>query len=88
MREQDTELTDWDKSFLNAMDEEELLRLMHAANYLDVRSLFDASCQIIARRWEGKRVEDIRRMYGIANDFSPDQENQIIMENKKLGLHN
>lgn len=81
------ELTDWDKSFLGSFSEEQLLRLTHAANYLDVRSLYSACCRTIAKRWEGKKVDELRKMYGIEDDFSSDEEHQMIQENKKLGLN-
>lgn len=81
------ELTAWDKSFLNSLDEEQLLRLTHAANYLDVRSLFSACCRTMAKRWEGKRVDELRKTYGIEGDFTSDEEHQMLQENKKLGLN-
>lgn len=81
------ELTDWDKSFLSSFSEEQLLKLTHAANYLDIRSLFSACCRTIAKRWEGKRVDELRRMYSIEGDFSSDEEHQMIQENKKLGFN-
>ena len=84
--DQGQELTDWDKEFLDSLSEEPLLRLLHAANYLDIRSLLDGCCTTMARRWEGRRVEEIRRMYNIVNDFPPDVESQLIQENRKLGL--
>jgi hypothetical protein len=65
-----------------------LFELMHVSNYLDIESLFDACCQTIARQWEGKRVEDIRKMYNIKCDFAPDEEHQMLMESKKLGMDN
>lgn len=83
-----TKLTDWQKVFLDSMSEEELFKLTHVSNYLDIRSLFDACCRVIGKRWEGKKVEEIRQMYNIENDFAPDEEHQMLLENKKLGLDN
>lgn len=82
------DLTDWDKTFLKSLSEDNLFRLTHAANYLNVPSLLDACCKTIAKSWEGKKVEEIRRMYRIENDFAPDEEHQMLMESKKLGLDN
>lgn len=79
-------LTEWSKSFFKDIPEVELLRLMHAANYLDVTGLLDSACQTIAKRWEGKKVEEIRRMYGIVSDFDADEEHKMLLDCKKLGL--
>lgn len=79
-------LDDWDKNYLNSMDDEELFKLMHAANYLDIRTLLDALCQTVAKNWEGKKVEDIRKMYNLENDFEVETEHQMMQENKRIGL--
>lgn len=76
-----------DQSYLGSMEEEHLFRLMHAANYLDVKSLYSACCSITAKRWEGKRVEDIRRMYNIQSDFAPEEENQMLRDSRRLGMN-
>lgn len=81
-------LTPTDKTLLSNMDEERLLRLMHAANYLDIRGLLNTICQTIAKRWEGKKVEEIRKMYNIESDFKPEEEYQMLQEIKKLGFDN
>lgn len=82
----DLELTEEDKSYMSLFSEEDLLELMHASNFLDVGCLFDTCCKLMAKRWEGKKVEEIRRMYGIRGDFGFDEESQMIQDNKRLGL--
>lgn len=82
------ELSAWDRNFLNSMSELELFQLLHAANYLDVRSLFNASCLTVAKSWEGKKVDEIRRMYQIEGDFTPEEEHQLLLESKRLGMDN
>jgi len=81
------EQAEWDKKFLASFREEELLRVMHVANYLDIVSLHEACCRIFAKKWENSKVDEIRKMYGIENDFSSDEERFIVLENKKLGLN-
>lgn len=83
----DRNLTTNDMLLLGKLPEDGLLELMHASNYLDVRCLFNACSQIVAKRWESKKVEEIRRMYNIVGDFAPEEENQMIQECKKLGLN-
>lgn len=81
-----TKLSAWETEFLNAMSEEEFLQVTHAANYLDVRTLFDCCCHLIAKKWEGKKVEEIRQMYNIKSDFDPEEEYLMLQDTKKLGL--
>lgn len=78
--------TEWDKSFLNEMKEEQLLGLLHAANFLDVESLYEAACQTVAKRWESRKVEEIRKQYRIHSDYSLEEEQQMRLLSKRLGL--
>lgn len=80
--------TDGFKEFFKSLPEQKLFELMHVSNYLDIESLFDACCRTVAKQWEGKRVEDIRKMYNIKCDFTPDEEHQMLMESKKFGMDN
>lgn len=82
------EPSEWDRAFISSLSEEDLFRLMHVANYLNVASLLDACCRKVAKTWEGKKVEEIRKMYLIENDFPPEEEHQMLMESKKLGMDN
>jgi len=77
-RKSEVHITDWDRAFLNALSEEELFKLIHVANYLDVSSLFESACHIVA-----KRVEEIRHIYELESDFSPGEEHQILPENSR-----
>lgn len=86
-QESNYEMTDRDKAFLNSISELELFQLTHVANYLDVKTLFSACCQIIANKWEGLKVAELRKTYNIEGDFSAEEENQILQENRKLGMN-
>lgn len=79
-------LTEWQKEFLKLPKEEHLFRLLHVANFLDVSSLFDATCATIAKRWEAKKVEEIRKQYRIHCDYSQEEEQQMRLLTKRLGL--
>lgn len=76
-----------DMKFLAAFAEVDLLKLMNAANYLDIKGLYGACCKFMATRWEGMRVEEIRKAYNIRNDLTREEEIQIIQENKRIGLN-
>lgn len=75
-----------ERAFLESLDEEKLLTVLHAANYLNIERLYDSCCRFMAKKWEGKRVDEIRRMYGIVSDLSAEEENQILQESTRLGM--
>lgn len=53
-----------------------------AANYLNIKSLLDLTCAKVASMIKGKSPEQIREMFGIENDFTPEEEEKIREENK------
>lgn len=55
---------------------------MQAANYLDIKNLIDLTCQTLANMMIGKSPEEIRQMYNIENDFTPEEEEEIRKENR------
>jgi hypothetical protein len=64
-------LDDWDKTFLAKLNQEQLFELILAANYLDIKTLLDATCKTVADMIIGKSPEQIRSLFQIKNDFSP-----------------
>lgn len=86
-RDQEIVLTAWDRGFFGSMSDVELLKLLHVASFLDVRTLFNAGCHIIGKQWEGKRVDEIRKMYNLKNDFTPEEESQMLKDTKALGMN-
>lgn len=75
------ELKKWDAEFLN-VDTDTLYYLLLAANYLDVRDLLDLVCQKVADMIKGKYPEEIRKIFNIKNDFTPEEEAEIRRENE------
>ncbi|XP_058181382.1 SKP1-like protein 1 [Rhododendron vialii] len=76
----DEQLKTYDAEFLDT-DQEVLFRLLLAANYLDVRELLDATCQKVADMIKGYTPEEIRKTFKIANDFTPEEEEEVRKEN-------
>jgi len=72
---------EWDAAFVN-IEEELLFEIILAANYMDIKPLLDLTCAKVAANIRGKTPEQIRRIYNIRNDFTPEEEAQIIEENK------
>ena len=59
-----------------------LLQLILAANYLDIKPLLDLTCAKIASMMKDKTTEEMRQIFNIVNDFTPEEEAQVREENK------
>lgn len=75
------DISAWDADFLKT-DQGTLLELILAANYLDIKGLLDVSCKTVANMIKGKLPEEIRTIFNIKNDFTPEEEEQIRKENE------
>ena len=51
-------------------------------NYMDIKPLLELASAKVASIIKGKTTEEIRKTFGIVNDFTPEEEQQIIEENK------
>ena len=71
----------WDQEFCK-VDLNTLFELILAANYLDIHQLLDVTCKSIANIIKGKSPEEIRKIFNIKNDFTPEEEEQVRKENE------
>ena len=71
----------WHADFVN-VDQEMLFEIVMAANYLDIKPLLELSCAKVASLIKGKSVQEIRQFFNIENDFTPEEEEQVMQENK------
>ncbi|XP_010029648.1 SKP1-like protein 1B isoform X2 [Eucalyptus grandis] len=69
-RVNDEELKTWDVDFVKS------------ANYLNIKSLLDLTCQTVADMIKGKTPEEIRKTFSIRNDFTPEEEEEVRRENQ------
>ena len=74
------DITPWDAEFCR-VDQSTLFELILAANFLDIKSLLDLTCKTVANMIKGKTPEEIRKLFNIKNDFTPEEEEQIKKEN-------
>jgi S-phase kinase-associated protein 1 len=74
------DLKAWDKDFIN-VDQATLFELILAANYLNIRNLLDLTCQAVADNIKDKTPEEIRKIFNIKNDFTPEEEEEVRREN-------
>ncbi|GJN19320.1 hypothetical protein PR202_gb06584 [Eleusine coracana subsp. coracana] len=75
------DLKAWDAGFVQ-VDQATLFELILAANYLNIKSLLDLTCQTVADMIKGKTPEEIRETFNIKNDFTPEEEAAIRKENE------
>jgi S-phase kinase-associated protein 1 len=75
------ELKTFDAKFVQ-VDQATLFALILAANYLDIKGLFDLTCQTVADMMKDKTPEQICEMFNIKNDFTPEEEAEIRKENQ------
>ncbi|XP_062144226.1 SKP1-like protein 1B [Alnus glutinosa] len=80
-RTSDDDLKAWDVEFVK-VDQATLFDLILAANYLNIKSLLDLTCQTVADMIKGKTPEEIRKTFNIKNDFTPDEEEEVRRENQ------
>ncbi|KAL5698947.1 suppressor of kinetochore protein mutant [Ranunculus cassubicifolius] len=64
------------------IDQAVLFDLIMAANYLNVKGLLDLTCQTVADMIKEKTPEEIRKTFGIENDFTPEEEAELRRENQ------
>nr|GMD72209.1 SKP1-like protein 1A [Ipomoea batatas] len=70
------DLKDFDANFIK-VDHQTLSDLIIAANFLNVKSLLDLTCQAVANLIEKMTVEEVRKFFNIQNDFTPEEEEEI-----------
>lgn len=77
---EDVKIDDWDRDFFN-VDYGEFFEILMAANYLDIKKILDVGSKIIADQLKGMEPEEIRKTFGIKNDYTPEEEAKIREEN-------
>ncbi|KAL6527475.1 SKP1-like protein 1A [Orobanche gracilis] len=75
------DLKSFDSDFVK-VDQATLFDLILAANYLNIKSLLDLTCQTVADMIKGKTPEEIRKTFNIKNDFTPEEEEEVRRENQ------
>ncbi|TNV76301.1 hypothetical protein FGO68_gene15301 [Halteria grandinella] len=68
----------WFATFININPLEDLMDLIACANYLDVPSLVELGCAKVGCLMKHKSIPELRGMFGIVNDFAPEEELAIV----------
>ena len=73
-------LARFDDDFVDA-DNDTLIDLVHAAEYLNIKKLFDLTCKAMADKLKGRTIDGIRKTFGIVNDYTKEEEEEVRREN-------
>lgn len=81
-------VSEWDKKFVQVDDPilppsqwSNLFDLTMAANYLDVKSLLDLTCQAWADELTAKTPDEIRSRFNLKDDLTPGKKEEIMKNN-------
>jgi S-phase kinase-associated protein 1 len=80
-------LDEWDYNFIfshlikNGVECKLLSEMLHYANYLEIDTLEELCAASFASLIKNKSPEEIRKIFNIANDFTPEEEEKIKKEN-------
>ncbi|KAE8125738.1 hypothetical protein FH972_020512 [Carpinus fangiana] len=74
------ELSKYEDEFVE-VDQADLYDLLMAANYLVIKGLLDRVLQRVADLIKGKQPEEIRKIFNIKNDFTPEEEEELRKNN-------
>ncbi|MCJ1245956.1 hypothetical protein MMC30_003160 [Trapelia coarctata] len=75
------EIGDWDRKFFE-VPQETLFGIILGANFLDMTELLDMGCQTVADMIKGKSSEEIRSLFNLVDDLTPEEKEQIRTENE------
>jgi S-phase kinase-associated protein 1 len=83
-------ISEWDKNFIftelvrggDEKQHELLIDVIMAANFLNIKDCLDLTCATVASMIKGKSPEQIRALFNIENDFTPEEEEKIREENR------
>ncbi|GLJ33195.1 hypothetical protein SUGI_0668570 [Cryptomeria japonica] len=72
----------WEQEFVRDLDQATLCHLILGAQYMEIRNLLYLICQTVAERIKGKSPEEVREIFNIRNDLTPEEEEEIRRENE------
>ena len=68
----------WFANFIDGKSLEDIYDVIAAANYLDVPSLIELGCAKVGSLMREKSIAELRKMFNIVNDYTPEEESAII----------
>jgi S-phase kinase-associated protein 1 len=75
------DLKEWDRKLVDGLRMGAFFDLVQTADYLGMAGLVDVTCRKLADMMKGKTPVQIREMFNIKNDYTPEQEKEVRREN-------
>ena len=72
---------EWDFKFID-LELDIIFEIISGANYMDISSLLELGTAKVASVIKGKNTEEMRKIFNIENDFTPQEEQEILEESK------
>ncbi|KAJ2750252.1 hypothetical protein H4S06_004416 [Coemansia sp. BCRC 34490] len=73
----------WDEEFIN-VEHNMLFNILISANYMIIKPLLNLGCKGVANVIKGKSSDEIRKIFGIEEDFTEEDKEQIRKEQPPL----
>ncbi|CAH9089637.1 unnamed protein product [Cuscuta epithymum] len=73
-------MKEFNEKFMAEEEQDSVVALIMAANYLDTKPLLDILCQRIADTIKDMSPEEVRAFFNIENDFTPEEEAKLRSE--------
>ncbi|KAJ0974551.1 hypothetical protein J5N97_016516 [Dioscorea zingiberensis] len=77
---QENEIEEWDKEYIEKADLDLLYYLLQASYSMSIMGLMELGAKKVASLIRGKSPQEIRELFNIKNDFTPEQEEEIRRE--------
>ncbi|KAG0195943.1 hypothetical protein BGX28_000336 [Mortierella sp. GBA30] len=78
---QSIQINNWDRCFME-VDQETLFEILLAAKFLEIEPLLELSLKSVANIIKGKSPEELRQVFNLEMDFTPEEESAMIAENE------
>jgi len=72
---------EWDANFID-LPVETLKNMILASNYLDIKPLLELASAKVAALMKGKTVEELRVLFDVENDYTPEEDEALRQENR------
>ncbi len=69
-----------DFSGMSAYTNETLIDIILATNYLECKDILESACKLIADQIKGKTTEEIRTLFDLEDDLTPEEKEEIARE--------
>ena len=72
---------EWERAFITKYDENMVIDILAAANYLNCPALFELCCAVVAAHFKDKDFEEMKKQYGLYDvEYTPEDEEEIMKE--------